>query len=250
MSDFGGKTVIVIGASSGIGRKTAIMLSSLGARLILVSRRKEKLEEVLASLEGSGHMVYPMDVANIDSIETGYKDIIEKTGPVDGLVYAAGISRDTPVMQCKPDVLKDVFDVNYFGFVECVRQASRKGRYNPGFRIVAVSSISSLSGYKARLAYCSSKAAMNSAVKCMALELSSKGICVNAVAPAVTRTEMFEKLIEENGEEAVTANLLSRQYLGIAEPEDIANAIIYLLSSEARFITGITLPVDGGATTS
>ncbi|WP_022765825.1 SDR family NAD(P)-dependent oxidoreductase [Butyrivibrio sp. XPD2006] len=248
---FKDKNVMIIGASSGIGEQTARLVNQYGGKTILISRNIDKLCEIKNELGEKSCCAYEMDISDLNNIGLKIASIISETGPLDGLVYSAGVSRFTPIAQAKPEIMQNVFNTNFFGFVECVRQVSRKGRFNPGLRVVGVSSVSSFHGNKARIAYCSSKAAMNSAVQCMALELSKKGICVNAVAPSLTNTNMFKAWLENSDENAEAVNnLLSRQYLGVAEPLDIANAIVYLLSPQARFITGITLPVDGGATTS
>lgn len=245
-----GRRIIVTGASSGIGKKTAITLSGLGAKLILVARREDKLQETISELEGEGHTYYCADLGVVGDIESLVKRIVEEQGKVDGLAYAAGVPSSVSLMQSKPEKVQKVFDVNFFGFLEFVRQVCRKGNYNEGMRIVGVSSIASVAGDKAHLVYSASKSAMDSAVRCIAKEVAEKGICINTVAPAMTATELYEKYLDRYGEDSGSnEELLKRQYLGIAKTEDIANAIAYLISPAARFITGIMLPVDGGYTT-
>lgn len=248
--DLTGKRILVIGASSGIGRQTAITLSTVGAKVTIVARSEEKLIETIGKLEGSGHRYVVADVSKVDTVETMIKQIVAKDGPLDGLVYSAGMGTALPLLQSDPEKVQSTFAVNFFGFFEVIRQASRKGRFNPGMRIVAVSSCASIRGDKSKAVYSSSKGAMDSAVRCMARELADKGICINTVAPSMTATGLYNQYIEKYGEESETnRELLSRQYLGIARPQDIANAIVFLISPAARFITGITLPVDGGLST-
>ena len=242
--DFTGKKIIVAGASTGIGRQTAITLSAAGAQLILIARREQKLQETLLQLEGEGHSYYPADLSDLDCTEALFKRINEEQGAADGLVYCAGVNSTLPLQLLKPDKLKDVFQINFFGFIETVRQATRRGRYNAGMRIVAVSSNAAIRGDKAHTAYSSSKAAMNAAVRCLAKELADKGICINSVAPAVTNTEIYQQYASEAG--GSEKALMERQYLGLIEPEDVADSIVYLLSPAARKITGTTLFVDGG----
>jgi len=245
-----GKHILIIGASSGIGKQTAITLSKVGARVTLVARREDKLQEVITSLDGKGHDYFCADVSEVQTIETLVKQIVAKDGLIDGIVYSAGVGTALPLMQSKPEKVQNTFKVNFYGFFEVVRQVSRKGRFNPGMRIVGVSSCASLRGDKSKAIYSSSKAAMDSAVRCMAKELADKGICINTVAPSMTATELYCRYIDKYGEDSKTnQELLKRQYLGVAEPQDIANVIAFLMSAAARFITGITLPVDGGLTT-
>ena len=249
--DLTGRIILVIGASAGIGRQTAITLSEAGARLVLVARNEERLNETLSLLEGEGHRLYSADISVVGKIEDLIRRITAEAGPLDGMVYTAGMEAPIPLMQARPEKVQEVFDVNFFGFFETVRQVTKKGRYHPGMRIVAVSSCASLCGKKGRAIYSASKSAMDSAIRCFAAELASKDICINSVAPAMTATQMFERYADSNNEESgAYKRQMDRQYLGMGQPEDVANAIAFLISPAARFITGITMPVDGGYTTS
>lgn len=248
--DFSGKKIIIIGASSGIGKQTAIVLASLGARVILVARHKDKLRDTLALLEGKSHGFRIADISKLDEIELLFKSIIEEHGPMDGLVYCAGTNTTLPLLQLKPGKIKETFDVNFFAFVEAVRQVTRRGRFNVGMRIVAISSNAAIRGDKAHTAYSASKAAMNAAVRCMAKELADKGICINTVAPAVTNSEIYRQYKTNScGVSESEKKLLERQYLGLIEPEDVADTVAFLLSPAARMITGTSVLVDGGLST-
>ena len=250
MLDFTNKNILIIGASSGIGEETACVLAEQGANVILVARREEKLKEVCKKLP-SKKAYYIGDVSNINSIESLIKKIVKEQGKLDGLAYVAGISDgDVPLKFLSYERQLNTFMTNYFGFVECVRQVTKRGNYNDGLRIAAVSSVASLRGEKAHVAYSASKSAMDSAIRCIAKELGVRGICINSVAPSMVNTDMYQHFLEIQGEQS-DANMraIGRQYLGLAEVRDVANAIAFLLSSEARFITGITMPVDGGFST-
>ena len=249
--DLTDKRIIIAGASSGIGRQTAVTLSEVGAKLILIARREDKLRETLDMLEGSGHGIIPADLSETDAIEGLFKRIKEEYGAVDGLVYCAGVNSSVPLQLLKPESLKNTFEINFFAFVETVRQLAKRGRFNEGTRIVAVSSNAAIRGDKAHTAYSASKAAMNAAVRCMAKELAPKGIYINAVAPAVTETEIYKQYAQSSESAGGSEKaLLDRQYLGLIQPEDVAETIAYLMSGSARMITGVTLPVDGGLSTS
>ena len=139
---------------------------------------------------------------------------------------------------------------NFSSYFEMVRVLSKKGRFNEGMSIVGVSSISAYVGASAQAAYGASKAAMNGAMRCLARELAEKGIRLNNVLPAGTNTEMYQEYLALRGEmkggDGTPAKSAGRNYLGMNEPEDVANAIIFLLSPASRQITGVELPVDGG----
>lgn len=247
--DLTGKKIVLTGASQGIGRDTAVMLSKLGAEIVLIARSEIGLKETMNMLDGNGHSYYCLDLGNLEAIEMCVKKIVAEQGPLDGLVYCAGITNDRPLSLFKPSIVEEVFNVNLLGFIEFVRCISKKKRFNPGMRIVGISSTAALRGAKAHLAYSSSKAGMNGAMRCMAHELADKGICVNTVAPGMIDTDMYKKYLEGNGLDSdANKGLLKKQYLGIGKTEDVASVIAFLLCPAARFLTGICVPVDGGLT--
>lgn len=245
--DLTGKKIVLTGASQGIGRDTAIMLSKLGAQMILIARCEEKLKETISCLEGVGHSYYLLDITQLDDIENCVRKIVEDNGAVDGLVYCAGVGTSRPLNFFKHEIIQDVLQVNLLGFIEFVRCFAKRKRYNRGMRIVGISSIAALRGDKTHTAYSASKAGMDGAVRCLAKELADKNICINTVAPAMIKTAMYEGYLANNGEES-NIELLKRQYLGLGETKDVAAAIAFLMSQAAKFITGICMPVDGGYT--
>ncbi len=248
--DLRGRRIVVAGASSGIGKETAFLLDRLGAEVILVARRGELLKETVEMMSGNASW-YTADFSRTEEIGPLFSQIASERGKCGGFVYCAGIGPSIPLNLCTPEKLQDVFSVNFFGFVECLRQVTKRGRYSEGMRIVGISSAASIRGDKSRIAYSSSKAAMNAAVRCAAKELAPKGICVNTVAPSVTATDLYRSIREQSGGQGSYEEEISkRQYLGVAEPSQIASVIAFLLSPASGFITGITLPVDGGLTTS
>ena len=142
------------------------------------------------------------------------------------------------------------FNTNYFAFIELMRHISKKSNYNVGMRVVAISSVSSIKGEKAHTSYSASKAAIDASIRCLSKELYSRGIVLNSVQPGMIKTDMYDKFLMEMGNDGSVSLLLNNiQYAGIGEAIDVANAIVFLLSSDSRFITGISIPIDGGTTT-
>ena len=246
MYDFKNKTIVIAGATGGMGSAVAHMLCQYGAKLVMLDLNEERLAELCQQLDGEGHSYYTCDFNHIDKIEHIIDKVVKEQGPVDGFVHCAGTGEVRPLKMSKYTDMVDVMNVNFFSFVEIVRCLTKRKAFNPGMSIVGVSSIGAFYGAPTKVAYTSSKAAMNAAVKCMAVELGSKGIRVNAVAPGATNTSMrrqYESYAQDTDSYKINA---IRQFLGVCEPEDIANSIAFLLSDKARMITGTCLTVDGG----
>ena len=245
------KTVMVVGASSGIGLATAILLSKLGAKVLLVARNIDKLYNALELLEGTQNRLYCFDVEKLDEIDIFVDGVIKDNGKIDGFVYSVGEPGNRPLRQLKPSNLQELMEINMFAFVEFVRCISKKTNYNSGMSIVGISSVSSLEGNQGKVSYCASKGAMDAAVRAMAKELHSKGIRVNTVNPGMINTVIYKDYIEGvSGASEDFKNMMCRQYLGLGEPEDVANLIAFLLSGAARLITGTSVLIDGGRHTS
>jgi NAD(P)-dependent dehydrogenase (short-subunit alcohol dehydrogenase family) len=159
--DLSGKIILVTGASSGIGRATAIQLSKLGGRIALVARDEEKLKKTIEMMEGEGHAVYSFDLSQIDNIEGLIKLIVQENGVLNGLVHCAGIAPLRPLGLTKGDFLHNVMLINFYSFVEMVRCISKKSNYAIGASLIGISSVASKMGDKSKVAYCSSKAALD-----------------------------------------------------------------------------------------
>jgi len=247
--DFTGKTIVLAGAG-GIGAATAELLASLGAKMVLLDVIEEKLKKVIASLPGDGHSYYVCDFSNVESIEPVLVRLSKEQGAVDGYVHTTGIGAVRPLKMSKYDFMLRVMNINFFSFVEVIRCLSKKGVYNTGMNIVGVSAVGAFIGNSTKTAYCASKSAMNSAVRCLAKELAPKGIRLNTIAPGATDTPMAREASDyREGTNEQRINDL-RQYLGTCQPSDIADGIAFLLSDMSRMITGTCLPIDGGKLTS
>ncbi len=246
-TDLSGKHIMVTGASSGIGKGIAAHLSKMGANLIMVARNEDRLRETLKVLEPGDHSYRLLDLNNLDEIEGLFDDVCTQGGKLDGLVHSAGTSLTIPLQFLKMDDLKNIMSINFYSFIELVKQYSKK-KNNNGGSIVAVSSISSRVGARGLAAYCASKGALESSVRALALDLAAKNIRINCVAPGVIDTRIYDDLKEIANNKDFVAKLKERQILGIGNPEDVACAAAFLLSETSRFITGTTLIVDGGYT--
>lgn len=245
--DFRGKTILVNGAASGMGKHTALMLSSYGAKVILVDVDEGKLQETVKTLDGEGHIAYQLDLSNLEIIEAAIKEIVDIAGPLDGFVHCVGLRCRRPLKLITPNITNEVMSVNYGSFIEMTRCITKKGRYNSGLSIVAISSISAKTGGAAVTVYSASKAALDASVRCLAKELSSKNIRLNSVQPGQVNTPAYASMLLNSGG---VDNVLERQYLGLAEAEDVSNVIVFLLSNKSKMITGASIPVDGGYFTS
>jgi NAD(P)-dependent dehydrogenase (short-subunit alcohol dehydrogenase family) len=241
--DLTGKRIVVTGASSGIGRACAILASRLGASVVLVARDEKRLGETLGQMTGGGHVAISFDLDNLENFEALFKQCASEK-KLDGVVHAAGIGPAMPIQSISLALMREVMNINYFAFMELVKWFSKK-KYSSGGSIVGISSVSGVVGWQGVSLYGGSKGAMDSSVRSLAIELASKKIRVNSVVPSFIRTTMNDESISVGGDEAAR-QFLAKQPLGIGEPKDVANAVVFLLSDAARFITGTQLVVDGG----
>ena len=244
--DLEGKCYIVTGASSGIGRSTAIELSKTGATVALLARRSDELEKTkLMMLNSEQHLIVPYDLSAVDKYDDLFAMIVEKIGPLNGFVHSAGVSAVYPLRVIKKEMIDRTMSINYSSFIELSRVFCKRGNHaKENCSIVAVSSIVTERVEKCQTIYAASKAAVEASVKCLSIELASSSIRVNAVAPGMIATEMMQEVIDKGSDPSV---LGATSVLGIGQPEDVANSIIFLLSDMSKHITGRIIPVDGGS---
>lgn len=243
--DLSNKHILITGASSGIGKETAILVSKLGARVSLVGRSKQTLESVFSQLDGTGHNLFEFDLTNLNEIEFLIKSVVENSGIIDGFVHSAGIEMTRPLKMLKVNLYKDVFDINTISALEITRLISKNNIINNGASIIFISSIVGILGQAGKTAYSASKGALIAASKCLSLELASKGIRVNTILPALVETEMSSKILESLSEDS-KYNILKMHPLGFGKAIDVANSAAFLLSPASKWITGVEFIVDGG----
>lgn len=237
-----GKRILVTGSSSGIGRATSVLLSKLGAVLVLMGRDKERLEETKQMLMGSGHITVSLELREFDKYAQVFKEIRSTGDKLSGLVHCAGVAKVIPIKVASAENIRDMFDVNFVSFMELVKHYSKKTN-SIGGSIVCLSAINAHYPQKCMSIYAATKGALEMAVSSLAVELFDKKIRVNAVVPGPIATPMADSFGEISGEEG---NIIGRQMIPLGEPEDIANMVAYLLGDTAKFITGRKFYVDGG----
>ena len=236
-----GKTILVTGASSGIGRATAIECSKLGATLVLTGRNEEALLETKAQLIGKNHMYVVADLSN----ENNCEELTKQLPVLDGCVSNAGMGKMLPVQFYSMDVLEDIFKINSFAPMLLLKYLVKKKKLKNPSSVVFTASISGYNNIApANGIYGASKSALSAYMKYAALELAGKGIRCNAVHPGRVNTALIaNRLLSQ---EDVTKDMAQYPLKRYAEPEEVAYAIIYLLSDASSFVTGSNLVIDGG----
>lgn len=240
-----GKVAVVTGASRGIGRAVALKLAADGATVVINYKGSvEKAEEVKKEIEKNGGKAEVMqcNVSDFQACETFIKGIIKNFGSLDILVNNAGITKDGLLMKMSEADYDAVMDTNLKGTFNCIRFAARQMMKQRSGRIINMSSVSGVLGNAGQANYSASKAGVIGLTKATAREVASRGITVNAIAPGFINTEMTAGLPENIKESAVSQIPLG----SFGEPEDIAEAVAFLASDHAKYITGQVLCVDGG----
>ncbi|KPY31780.1 Short-chain dehydrogenase [Pseudomonas syringae pv. primulae] len=247
MNRFTQKVVVVTGAGSGIGEATAKRFAREGASVVLVGRNEEKLKKVHAQLEGEGHLVRAADVADLSDVEALFKEVASQFGRLDVLVNNAGIVKSGKVTELEVQDWKELMSVDLDGVFYCTRSAMPALIVSKG-NIVNVSSVSGMGGDWGMSFYNAAKGAITNFTRALALDHGADGVRVNAVCPSLTRSELTDDMMDND---ALMAKFKERIALGRpAEPEDIGDVIAFLASDDARFVTGVNLPVDGGLSAS
>lgn len=238
-----GKTILVTGASSGIGKSIAVECSKMGAILVILGRNEERLKQTYQELEGEGHQMFSVELTSSESL----KSILNDLPVIDGLVNAAGILKRIPFKLLDSDALEEVMGVNFFAPAMLTKDLLNSKKITKGASIVFISSISgNYCSSVGNTAYSSSKGALNALSENVALELAARNIRVNTVNPGMIATDMlYQKSLSE---EQINKDLQNYPLNRYGKPEDVAYAVIYLLSGASSWVTGSSLLIDGGFT--
>tara|TARA_B100000809_G_C15089496_1_gene512650 strand:- start:14 stop:778 length:765 start_codon:yes stop_codon:yes gene_type:complete len=240
------KCILVTGASSGIGRACAMLLSKLNVRLILLARNQERLEETMSLLDGEGHLMYSFDLSQVDAISAFVKDNF-KGLEIDGILHAAGVSPTLPFSFSTYKKLNNTLQINVLSGFELTRMVLKVNKKKTAQSIVFIASVMASVGGKGKSMYAISKGALVAGMKSLALELANKNIRVNTISPGVVNTPLTVNSEYRKNEEAMK-EILMQHPLGLGEPVDVANAALFLLSEQSRWVTGVDLKIDGGYT--
>lgn len=238
-----GKTILVTGASSGIGRATAIACSQMGAVVVVTGRNESRLQETLDALEGSGHQMIVADIANDDQIDY----LVDQIPAINGLVNNAGITETCPTQFIKRDKLNRVMEVNTIAPILLTQRILKKKKLGKGGSIVFTCSISGTRVcVGGNVLYSASKGAIHGFMKNAALDLAHKGIRVNDVCPGMIDTHILDAGTISEEQLEIEAQRYPMKRFG--KPEEVAYGIIYLLSDASSFVTGSSIVIDGGFT--
>ena len=238
-----GKTILISGASSGIGKAVAIECSKMKANVIITTRNEERLKETFSQMEYNGHSMIVADLTD----ENQLVNLVENLPKLDGCVFCAGIAKTMVLQLSENSDISEVFKVNTFSHIRLTQMLTQEKKLNKNASLVYISSISGVKcGYIGGSLYGASKGAIEGFIKGTALELASRGIRLNTVVPGMIETPLLDnsEISAKQLEEDKKRYPLKRY----GKPEEVAYAVIYLLSDTSQWVTGSNLLIDGGYT--
>lgn len=245
---FRDRAVLITGAASGIGRATSVRVAREGARVVAVARELSRLQATMEALEGAGHLARACDLTSETAVAELAAELQQTVGEVHGLVHCAGIHWLRPLQLTDSSALNEMLTSHVVSSIAVTRALiSKRLAAKSGCSVVWLSSAAALSGGAGATAYAAAKGALISAARVAAVELSRRRIRVNVIAPGVVRTPQGDAFLAKFTPEQVKA-IEADHLLGLGDPEDVAGVAAFLLSDDARWMTGTTLVVDGGLT--
>lgn len=239
------KKILITGASSGIGRATSIYCSNLGAKIVLVARNEERLEETLHEMKGSNHMVLKYDFNDPSNLCDLFEKMLSDNVKFDGLVHCIGKPSITPLNVLNRKRLHDMMDINYYVFIDLIRNFTKMKYCNNNASIVGISSSAVIHPRPYETGYITSKAALEASIPIIAQELWKRKIRMNCVSPGTVITKMTKEIIAEN-DKNILNDIANQTIMGWQYPEEIAKVCAFLLSDVSSAITAQTIRADGG----
>jgi len=233
-----GKRILITGASSGLGKQTAITLSEAGAKLIITGRNKEHTEDTFSKLQGNGHSYFIADL----TLQSDIEKLAKNSDVLNGLVHAAGITKLWPANFIRKEDIDSVFNINFSSVVLLISKLLSGKKLLNNASLVFISSVASRYMYYGGALYSGSKAALETYAHTLALELGPKGIRSNCISPSFVKTEMVEN-VEKTISKETLAQFDKILPFGFGEPVDIANTVLFLQSDASRWITGANIPM-------
>ena len=235
------KTILITGASSGIGKQVAILISQAGGTVFITGRDEKRLEETFDLLQGENHRMRVADLTVVSEMDA----LIEELPKLNGIVHCAGIVGPLPVKFILQEHIDRMFSINYIVPVNLTGKLLRKKMIIEGASILFMSTIATKNPYFGGALYSGSKAALEAYAKTLALEQVGKGIRANCLMAGLVDTPMIESPSEEAMQEEALERYLKRYPLGVGKPEDVAGAILYFLSDASTWVSGTTLILGG-----
>lgn len=241
------KSILITGASSGIGRQCAIECSKMGASVVLMGRNEERLNQTLSLMQNrQKHLALTLDLVKYVAVEEKVKEIVAGRGKFDGLINCAGVSTTLPLNTLTPGMMEQFFQINVIGAVNLTKQVLKSAHFSDkGGSIIFISSVMGTAGEKGKSVYSMTKGALNAATKSLSLEYAPRKIRINCISPGVVVSPMSQSAVYSRDQKGLD-RITELHPLGLGKPEDVANACIFMLSDASRWITGTNIIVDGG----
>jgi NAD(P)-dependent dehydrogenase (short-subunit alcohol dehydrogenase family) len=237
------KLIVICGASKGIGFNLAQTIYALGGSMVLHASSDEGIKKLKETFDEKKHVFFQANFSEPTKLEAAWQEQVGSAKKVDGFVNCVGLRSRRPINLLKSELVLEVLSANFVSHLEMIRILTKKNSYNAGLSIIGISSIAAHSGGAGVTAYAASKAAMEAATRCLAKELHKKEIRLNTIVCGQIHTEAYDALMETKTD---SDQVLERQFMGLGKPQEVTDIILFLLGNQSRFITGASIPADGG----